>query len=273
MAVRYRAWKARWVGYQGGADTWHGAAPDRLAGERFTGPPFPGRAAGTCGPVQKWHGPLRRKSNTHFQGAAFMCRITLRCRLMFASAIVVGSFGPGPSFAQNTDAGAGLRFRVSFPREQSATPLDGRVLLMLSTNDGEEPRFQITSDPDTQLVFGIDVDGLKPGDPAVIDQSVLGYPTKSLADVPAGWYRVQALLHKYETFHLKNGHTVKLPMDRGEGQQWNRAPGNLYSLPRKVWIDPRSNAVTAISLDQVIPPIESVKDTKYVKHIKIQSKR
>jgi hypothetical protein len=202
-----------------------------------------------------------------------MSRITLPCPFVFALAILFSEFDPDPSFAEDTDVGAGLRFRVSFAREQGATPLDGRVLLMLSTGNAEEPRFQITSDPDTQLIFGIDVEGLKPGDPAVLDRSVLGYPIKSLADVPAGWYWVQALLHKYETFHLKNGHTVKLPMDRGEGQQWNRAPGNLYSQPKKLWIDPRGDAMTTILLDQVIPPIEPVKDTRYVKHIKILSKR
>ena len=64
-------------------------------------------------------------------------------------------------------------------------PLDGRVLLMLSNNNTEEPRFQITNDADTQLVFGIDVEGLKPGEHAIFDQSVLGYPIKSLADLPA----------------------------------------------------------------------------------------
>src|SRR5579884_3457794 len=202
-----------------------------------------------------------------------MNRINLPCPFLFASAILFRLFVPALSFAENTDARAELRFQVSFPREKSATPLDGRVLLMLSTNNADEPRFQITNDPDTQLIFGIDIDGLKPGDPAILDRSILGYPIKSLADVPAGWYWVQALLHKYETFHLKNSHNVKLPMDRGEGQQWNRAPGNLYSVPKKMWIDPRKCATTTISLDQVIPPIEPVKDTKYVKHIKIQSKR
>src|SRR6516165_5316332 len=175
-----------------------------------------------------------------------MCRITLPCQFALVSVIIFSSFVPCPPFAENTDAGAGLRFRVSFPTEKSATPLDGRVLLMLSTNDAEEPRFQITNDPDTQLIFGVDVDGLKASDTAAIDRSVLGYPIKSLADVPAGWYWVQGLLHKYETFHLKNGHTVKLPMDRGEGQQWNRAPGNLYSLPRKRWVDPRKIAIVTI---------------------------
>jgi hypothetical protein len=48
---------------------------------------------------------------------------------------------------------------------------------------------------------------------------------------------VQALLHRYETSNAADGHTVKLPMDRGEGQQWSRAPGNLYSTPKQIRID------------------------------------
>ena len=53
-------------------------------------------------------------------------------------------------------------------------------------------------------------------------------------------YYVQALLHRYETFHRADGHTVKLPMDRGEGQKWNLAPGNLFSKPIRVSIDPKA---------------------------------
>jgi len=62
-------------------------------------------------------------------------------------------------------------------------------------------------------------------------------------------------------------------MDRGEGQQWNSAPGNLYSKPQKLLIEPERGGTIEISLDQVIPPIESPRDTKYIKHIKLQSKR
>src|SRR2546425_10581264 len=131
-----------------------------------------------------------------------------------------------------------LRFRIRFGPELSREALDGRVLLLVSNDTSQEPRFQISEGPKTQLVFGIDVDGLKPGGPATIDASVLGYPRDSFQDVPAGKYTRQAVLHRYETFHRADGHTVKLPMDRGEGQQWNRAPGNLYSSPRAVTIDP-----------------------------------
>ena len=55
--------------------------------------------------------------------------------------------------------------------------------------------------------------------------------------VPPGDYYVQAVLNIYQTFHRANGTTVKLAPDRGEGQHWNLAPGNLYSKPVKVHID------------------------------------
>jgi hypothetical protein len=61
-------------------------------------------------------------------------------------------------------------------------------------------------------------------------------------------------------------------MDRGEGQHWNRAPGNLYSTPQKVRIDPKKDEMIKIALDKKIPPIPEPKDTKYIKHVKIQSK-
>lgn len=167
---------------------------------------------------------------------------------------------------------AKLRFGLSFPPERSAEPLDGRMLLLISTDDSNEPRFQISDSVRTQLVFGVDVEGLKPGSDAMIDAGVRGYPRKSISEIPAGEYWVQGLLNRYETFHRADGHVVKLPPDKGEGQRWNRKPGNLYSSPKKVSIDPARDEVIRISLDQQIEPIPDPPETKYVKHVKIQSK-
>ena len=112
-----------------------------------------------------------------------------------------------------------LTFDLSFPEERSADVLDGRMLLLVSKDDSNEPRFQISDGPDTQLVFGIDVDGLKPDEPAIIDANVFGYPLKSIAEIPPGDYWVQGLLNRYETFHRSDGHTCLLytspsPRDR-----------------------------------------------------------
>jgi hypothetical protein len=169
---------------------------------------------------------------------------------------------------QNTQ----LRFTISFPTSTSTEALDGRLLLLVSTDDKREPRFQISEDPNTQQVFGIDVESMKPGQEATVDAKAFGYPVRSLSQIPPGEYWVQALLHRYETFRRSDGHTVKLPMDRGEGQQWNSAPGNLYSAPQKITINPAAAAAVKIILDKIIPQIEPPKETKYIKHVRIQSK-
>jgi hypothetical protein len=161
------------------------------------------------------------------------------------------------------------KISVSFPKERSAQPIDGRLLLLLSTDPAAEPRMQINDSPQTQIIFGSDVDGMRPGQEIKIDDSASGYPIKHLHDVPAGDYYVQVVLHRYETFHRADGHTVKLPMDRGEGQHWNIAPGNLYSVPKKISLG--SSRSVAIVLDQEIPPITPPQDTKYIRHLKIQS--
>jgi hypothetical protein len=158
---------------------------------------------------------------------------------------------------------------VSFPAGASSKPLDGRVLLLLSTDPTAEPRMQIDDSPRSQLVFGTTVDGLAPGQPVTITGAAAGYPIRSLDNVPSGDYYVQAVLNIYQTFHRANGTTVKLAPDRGEGQHWNLAPGNLYSKPVKAHID--GHARLAIVLSEIIPPIPPVPDTKYIRHIRIQS--
>jgi hypothetical protein len=164
-----------------------------------------------------------------------------------------------------------LQFAVTIPPSLSPGPLDGRLLLLVSADGSAEPRFQISDGPGTQLVFGIDVEGLKPGETAVIDGSAFGYPLRSLDLLPAGEYWVQALLHRYETFRRADGRTVKLPMDRGEGQKWNLAPGNLTSRPRRIALDRDKTGSVTIALDTEIPPIPPPRDTKYIRHEKIQS--
>ena len=165
-----------------------------------------------------------------------------------------------------------VRFSISFPETSSREPIDGRMLLLVSTDESKEPRFQINEDLNTQQVFGVDVNGLKPRQEAIVDSSAFGYPLRSLTDLKPGEYWVQALLHRYETFKRADGHTVKLPMDRGEGQQWNSAPGNLYSTPQKIEVGANDDRNFKIVLDKVIPPIEPLQDTKYIKHVKLQSK-
>ena len=190
--------------------------------------------------------------------------------LMF---LPIGSTLAEPAGDVDPSPNPGLKFEVTYDETLSKRPLDGRLLLMLSVKEGREPRFQISSGAETQLIFGIDVENWMPGQKAVFDAGVFGYPLSSLSEVPAGDYRVQALLHVYETFIKSDGHTVKLPMDNGEGQHWNTSPGNIYSTPVMITIPGNSDACIQVSLDREIPPIPEPEDTKYIKHVKIQSKK
>jgi len=163
-------------------------------------------------------------------------------------------------------------FEVMLPASISNKPLDGRLLLLLSKSTAGEPRFQISDDEATQQVFGMDVDQWKPGTKKQFDASAFGYPVETIKQITSGNYRVQVVLHIYETFKRKDGNIVKLPMDRGEGQHWNIAPGNLYSTTQDIKYTPETSFKIMLNLDQKIPPIKEPEDSKYVKHIKIQSK-
>ena len=163
-------------------------------------------------------------------------------------------------------------FEVMLPASISNKPLDGRLLLLFSKSTAGEPRFQISDDEATQQVFGMDVDQWKPGTKKQFDASTFGYPVETIKQITSGNYRVQVVLHIYETFKRKDGNIVKLPMDRGEGQHWNIAPGNLYSTTQDIKYTPETSFKLMLNLDQKIPPIKEPEDSKYVKHIKIQSK-
>jgi hypothetical protein len=170
-------------------------------------------------------------------------------------------------------AGAASEFVVQYPAAQAAGPLDGRLLVILAPGGSDEPRFQVGWGADAIPFYGLDVEGWRPDTPARVGADAFGFPLRSLADLPAGKYRVQAVLNRYETFHRADGHTLELPPDQGEGQAWSRKPGNLYSTPREVTWDPRAGGSIALLLDQRIPPVPQFQETKYVKHVRIRSER
>ena len=161
------------------------------------------------------------------------------------------------------------KFEITYPEKFSENGYDGRLLLMISNNSNAEPRFQINDSHHTQIIFGIDVESWKSGETQIFDSNVYGYPIKSIGNLKEGEYYVQAFLHKYETFNLSTGYKVKLPKDQGEGQKWNISPKNLYSTPKKVKIS--KSGTIKISLENEISPIEPIKDSKYIKHVKIKS--
>lgn len=180
------------------------------------------------------------------------------------------------AFIQSADArearGA-TSFAISFPAARRDKALDGRVILLLSRDLAREPRSHV--EPNEPLacpyIFGFNVDGLAPGQMVILDDSAFGWPARRLSDIPAGDYLVQAVLNRYEVFHLADGRTLKLPPDRSEGQQWAKKPGNLYSKPVLVHIDPAHPTESTLLLDQEIVPIAPKADTEFVRHVRIRS--
>ena len=76
-----------------------------------------------------------------------------------------------------------LKFEVSVPGSTRAEPVTGRVFVIITKVNDREPRLQPgrTGPP----FFGRDVEGLKPGQPATIDETDLGSPVESLSEIPA----------------------------------------------------------------------------------------
>lgn len=178
-----------------------------------------------------------------------------------------------PIATASPQAASRLRFAVTFPAARSASPIDGRLIVLLAADSSSEPRFQFTSGPNTDIGFAIDVEGWKPGEVRYVDGTAFGFPIASLKDLPRGRYHVQAIVNRYETFTLGDGRTLKLPPDKGEGQHWNAKPGNLYSKPQGMAIDPARGGTVAVALDQEIGPMPPPKETKYVKYVRVKSDR
>jgi len=174
--------------------------------------------------------------------------------------------------AQPAAAGSGLRFEVSFPSGVRATPTDGRVFVILSKAQAPEPRLQIEGYSGDAPFFGANVDGLRPGQWAVVGDAADGYPYLHLQDLPAGDYYAQGLLSVYTTFPRADGHVVKMHMDQWEGQRFAISPGNLYSTPQPIHVEGGAKSQTIrLTLDQVIPPLGVPPDTAYVKHVRFES--
>ena len=168
-------------------------------------------------------------------------------------------------------AAASITFKITLPASQRE-PITGRVFVMISRAGDPEPRLQVGGWRSRTELIGVDVNGLAPGQTATMDALTLGFPLKSVRELPPGDYYVQALLSVYTRFQRSDGHTIYAHMDQWEGQQFNKSPGNLYSDVGHFHLDPLTGYEIRLSLDHKIPTPLPPGDTAYVKHVKIQSK-
>ena len=184
-------------------------------------------------------------------------------------------------FCLGSIASSAQRIEVTIPPQSH-----GHLILVFSRNDKSEPRMQMDEQYRSAQGFGVDVglDGAASQSTVVVDTKTFGYPRRSLADLDAGDYFVQGVFDVYEQFHLASGKTVWLPPDQGEGQKWNRKPGNLFNKPLKVHFDPKSSQTIKLTLDQTIPTIKGTPadpeviaahqpEAKWLKYMRFRSEK
>ncbi|MFZ9708160.1 MAG: hypothetical protein ACO3CV_00820 [Steroidobacteraceae bacterium] len=178
----------------------------------------------------------------------------------------------------------GQALEILLPPAPRAPPEQGRLLVFAAPESQaaeREPRELASWDEGAIPFFGLDVTDWRAGTPRTVDAAAFGFPLRSMAELPAGRYRVQAVLHRYETFRLGDGRVLQLPADRGEGQQWRYKPGNRHSRPMLLewdgqrWLTTGGSArpVPRLILSEVLPEIAPFVETPWVKQVRVRSER
>ena len=193
-------------------------------------------------------------------------RTGLVCALLMASAAPAGVRSGS---AAQASAGIVVRLGATVAKEA----LDGRLLLLLSKDGGREPRFQVSATSlSSAQVFGVDVDGLKPGEERTFDATVLGYPLESLARAAAGRVHGAGAAPQVRD---RSGWPRATPSScRWIGARASSGaarPATSIARRRKCDGTAAGGAVIRLELDKVIPALTEPADTKYVKHVRIQS--
>jgi len=189
-------------------------------------------------------------------------RLLLSCCL----ALVGLAFG-APAAAQ-------ISFSVTLPQSATSEPVTGRLIVVTTRRaaDGApakvEPRQSIGMNGPP--AFGMDVENLRPGTTVTLDAKSDGFPF-GLDRLPAGDYSVQAILIPYTKAKRADGHTIWVPMN-DQRVIAPMFPGNPYSKPADVRLDPAASAPVALTLTEKIGPIAREPDTPWIKRVRIKSK-
>ena len=190
-------------------------------------------------------------------------------------AVTVAVEAPGDAAAQDGTR-AGPRFEVRHTSDLHDGRLTGRLFLTFSPTLEPEPRiaaYNSARQRDGRVpFFAVDVTDVAPGEAMLVDREAVGYPYSRLGELPPGDYWVQALVHVYTEYRRRDGHVIRAPQDQWEGQRWAFSPGNLVSAPRRVRVDPASEAPIRLTLADVLPPVEVPPDTAWVRRVKIRSR-
>jgi S-formylglutathione hydrolase FrmB len=176
-------------------------------------------------------------------------------RISAVAGFILIALATGPAFTAEPDKNVtDLRFEITLAKGVTPAAPDGRLLLVLSREPNGEPRQSIgDTGVDAAPFLGVDAKGINANSKIVVDQKAAMFPIANLAKLPPGEYRVQAVFHSNRDLNLHD------------------APGNLYSDPVTVKLDPASGGVVKLELTHQIPDEQLPEETEYVKYVKIKS--
>jgi len=148
-----------------------------------------------------------------------------------------------------------LRFEVTIQKGLTAAPQAGRLFVILSSTNDPEPRLMLgQAGPDAPAALARDLNSFAPGAIAVLDKRAFNSPGCSFSQLRHGDYFVQALFDFNKDLGSPN------------------TPGNLFSLPQKLRLNPSRGARFPLELSRQIPPEPLPPETEYLKFIELQSR-
>ena len=184
-------------------------------------------------------------------------RSLMRSRAMgcVLAAVTLTVVAAGLVSAEQPDPG--LRFGVTLDPALPAQPA-GRLLVVLAPAGGAtvEPRFLIGRTGSRAVpTIGVDAPPLAPGDRVTLGAAAAAFPLETLRDLPAGEYRVQAVLATNRDIRRVD------------------AAGNLHGDVRRVALDPNQPAPVELRLTRRIADEQPPDETELLRFVRIRSER
>ncbi len=158
-----------------------------------------------------------------------------------------------PAVAQSTPpVDQPLQFQITFDTKLQSAPYTGRVYVVMSKAPRGEPRQHLSNWFNPPQTVALDLKDWKPADPILIGELALSHPG-ALRDLAAGEYTVQAIARR----------SLDHPRP-GEG------PGDLFSEPQSLALDPLKTGTVQLHLDQVVEE-RPFAETDRIKLVEIES--
>ncbi len=149
---------------------------------------------------------------------------------------------------------ARIRVEVALPEAVRGLGQEARLLVVLTQSGEGEPRERLgRMGAEAPTVLGVDVAARSGAATVTLGEGAAVFPWRSLGELPAGQYSVQAL--------LMTNRDLWLP----------EAPGNWHSDPVTVEVDPRRRGRIPLSLTRALSSEVMPVDREFVRYRRIRS--